>query len=117
MNRKNWCALLIAIAFALPAVAQDVAKVNPKSITVKLDNARVRVLEGTLRPGQKEAMHSHPSSIVYFLSDGTYRSHTPDGKVKETTVKAGDVVYRDPITHWAENVGKKPLHLLVIELK
>jgi quercetin dioxygenase-like cupin family protein len=112
------CGFLLAIVmFALTASAQDAAKVNPKTITVRLDNAKVRVLEAVLPPGAKEHMHSHPSSIVYVLSNGTFRSHTPDGKTTESTVKAGDVLYREPLTHWAENTGTTPLHMLVVELK
>jgi quercetin dioxygenase-like cupin family protein len=110
--------LLASIAlFALTASAQDAAKVNPKTIKVKLDNEKVRVFEATLHPGDKEQMHSHPSYIIYVLSGGTTRSHSPDGKVTERTYKAGDVIYRDPLTHWAENIGKTTIHLLVVELK
>jgi len=102
---------------ALAASAQDVAKVNPKTITVKLDNAKVRVLDAVLPPGAKENLHSHPASIVCVISGGTVRNHASDGKVTESTYKDGDVVYREPLTHWAENIGTKPIHLLVIELK
>jgi len=96
---------MLLAALSLPALAQDVAKVNPSSITVKLDNERVRVMEATLQPGQKEALHSHPASIVYVLSGGTTRGHSADGKTVETTYKSGDVIYREPLTHWAENIG------------
>lgn len=109
--------ILIALMFSLPLFAQDVAKANPGSIVVKLDNAKVRVLEATLKPGQKEALHSHPASIVYVMSNGTARNHGVDGKTKDVTYKAGDVLYRDPLTHWAENIGTTTIHLLLIELK
>lgn len=113
---RRLAAALIALA-AVAASAQDVAKVNPKTITVKVDNAKVRVLEAVLKPGEKEQMHSHPSSIVYVVTGGTFRSHTPDGKATETTVKDGDVLYREPLTHWAENIGTTTLHMMVVELK
>jgi quercetin dioxygenase-like cupin family protein len=111
--------LLIAsiVLLGLTASAQDAAKVNPKTIKVKLDNEKVRVFEATLHPGDKEQMHSHPSSIIYVLSGGVARSHSPDGTTKEATYKAGDVIYRDPLTHWAENIGKTTIHLIVVELK
>jgi hypothetical protein len=32
-------------------------------------------------------------------------------------VAPGDTFYRDPLTHWTENVGTTTLHLVVIELK
>jgi len=109
-------ALLILLCSS-SVLAQDVAKVNPKSITVKLDNARVRVMEAVLKPGQKEALHSHPASIVYVIAGGTSRNHTPDGKVSDVTLKAGQTVYREPLTHWAENIGKTTMRLIVVELK
>lgn len=117
-NKGRW--LLAAIAtgvFSLTALAQDVAKVNASSIVVKLDNAKVRVMEATLEPGQKEAMHSHPASIVYVMSGGTSRNHMADGKVVDVTMKAGDTFYREPLTHWAQNIGTTTLHLLIVELK
>jgi beta-alanine degradation protein BauB len=102
-------------ASVLPA--QDPVKVNAKYITVKLDNARVRVFETTVGPGEKEAMHSHPASVIYILEGGKMRNHAPDGTVTEAEVKAGDVFYRDPLTHWAENIGTTPIRLVLMELK
>ena len=54
-----------------------------------VDNENVRVMEATLRPGVKEQLHSHPASIVYVLTGGQVRSHTPDGKITEATYTAG----------------------------
>lgn len=119
MRRKRFpAALSIAVALvALTAPAQDVAKVNAKSVTVKLENADARLLDVVLKPGQKEALHSHPASIVYVLDGGTVRSHPSAGKVTEMTYAKGDVIDRGPLTHWAENIGKTTIHLLLIELK
>ena len=114
---ESLAATMLVACLSLPALAQDVAKVNPSSITVKLENERVRIMEAVLQPGQKEAQHSHPASIVYVLTGGTVRSHTPDGKTADATYKTGDVVYREPLTHWAENTGTTTIHLLIVELK
>ena len=29
----------------------------------------------------------------------------------------GEVLYREPLTHAAENIGDKPLHMILVELK
>ena len=116
MTMRTLAAAAIAL-LALTASAQDVAKVNPKTITVKLDNAKTRVMDAVLHPGDKEKMHSHPASIVYVLVGGRVRSHGADGKTTETTFKKGDVIYREPLTHWAENIGTTTIRLIVIELK
>ena len=96
---------------------QDAAKVNPKFITVKVDNPRVRVFESILKPGDKEAMHSHPASIVYVIEGGKFRNHAPDGTVNEVELRSGDVQYREALTHWNENIGNTTSRLIVVELK
>lgn len=96
---------------------QDPAKVNASTIVVKLDNPRVRVLDVTLKPGEKEKTHSHPAYVVYVIEGGKVRNHAADGTVAEAEFKPGDVVYRDPLTHWAENIGNTTLRLVLVELK
>jgi len=96
---------------------QDPLVVNSKSIVLKLENARVRVLEATLAPGVKEKMHSHPVYVVYVIAGGKVRNHGADGTVTEATFKTGDVIYREPLTHWAENIGDTTIRLELVELK
>lgn len=97
--------------------AQDVIATNPKTTKVTLDNEHVRVFEATLPPGWKENPHSHPTSIIYVMTGGTVRSHLPDGTAKESTFAAGQTVYREPLTHWSENIGPTTIRLLVVEMK
>jgi quercetin dioxygenase-like cupin family protein len=107
---------LLAVSRTL-ADAQDPAVVNSKTIHVKFENDRVRVLEALLPPGTKEQVHSHPAYVIYVLAGGRYRNYAADGKITEGTFQAGDVIYRDPLTHAAENIGDKPMHLILVELK
>ena len=97
--------------------AQDVLVVYSKTIVLKLENSRVRVLEATLKPGDKEKTHSHPAYVIYVIAGGKVRNHNADGTVTETEFKTGDVIYRDPLTHWAENIGKTTIRLELVELK
>jgi len=99
------------------AVAQDPAVVNAKTIKVKLENARVRVLEAALKPGEKEQMHSHPAYVVYVIAGGKFRNHSADGRVTDGEYHVGDTLYREPLTHWAENIGKTTIRLVLVELK
>jgi len=109
--------LLLMIVGPSLVTPQDPAVVNAKTIKVKLENDKVRVLEATLQPGEKEQMHSHPAYVIYVLEGGKARSHTPDGKTSDQEFKTGDVIYRDPLTHWAENIGTTTIHLILVELK
>src|SRR3954447_15300195 len=97
---------------------QDPLTVNSKTIALKLENARVRVLEATIKPGDKENTHSHPAYVIYVIAGGKFRNHAADGTVTDGEFKTGDVIYRDPISqHWAENIGDTTIRLELVELK
>jgi beta-alanine degradation protein BauB len=100
-----------------PAYAQDPVVVNSKTIRVRFENEHVRVLEAILPPGVREQVHSHPAYVIYVLEGGRYRNYAADGKITDGELKSGDVIYRDPLTHAAENIGDKPLHMILVELK
>jgi beta-alanine degradation protein BauB len=105
------------IVWTTSVSAQDPAVVNSKTIKVKFENERVRVLEAELPPGVKEQVHSHPAYVIYVLAGGTYRNYAADGKTTEGELKTGEVVYRDPLTHAAENIGNTTMHMILVELK
>ena len=119
---KRICILIFALVvtgFARgdATVSQDPLVVNSNTIVRKLENARVRVLEATLKPGDKEKLHSHPVYVVYVIEGGKFRNHATDGTVTDGEFKTGDVIYREPVTHWAENIGSTTIRLELIELK
>jgi len=113
--------VLLVVGFvrgdAIATRAQDPLVVNSKTIALKLENPRVRVLEATIKPGDKEKTHSHPAYVIYVIAGGKFRNHAADGTVTDGEFKTGDVIYRDPVTHWAENVGDTTIRLVLVELK
>lgn len=121
MQRIYLVLVLLAIGFVRSDVAvtraQDPLVVNSKTIALKLENSRVRVLEATLKPGDKEKTHSHPAYVIYVIAGGKVRTHGTDGSVADAEFKTGDVIYREPVTHWAENIGNTTIRLELVELK
>jgi quercetin dioxygenase-like cupin family protein len=102
---------------AIPALAQDPVKAAPNAFKEILNNSEVRVLEYSSKPGQKEAMHSHPAILLYVLQGGKLRSTTPDGTSKEIEYKTGDIQWREAVTHTGENIGTTEMKSLLIEVK
>jgi len=96
MKRWTVFAFLVALFLTLPGIAQDVLATNPSTVKLKLENEKVRVIEATLRPGHKEQPHSQPANVIYVISGGKFRSHGADGKVTESVLESGAVLYRDP---------------------
>jgi quercetin dioxygenase-like cupin family protein len=110
-------AALTFLVWTTSVSAQDPAVVNSKTIKVKFENDRVRVLEAELPPGVKEQVHSHPAYVIYVLAGSKYRNYAADGKTTENELKTGEVLYREPLTHAAENIGNTTMHLILVELK
>ena len=116
MKRANSLIVLVVGFLMLDsAFAQDA--LSDKSVHLRVENDRVRVLERTLQPGEREAVHSHPAYVIYVVKGGKMRIHRGDGKVFDTDAKAGDVLFRDPVTHWGENIGTTPVQVILVELK
>lgn len=112
------CILAFAFLFAaVPALAQDPVKVAPQAFKEKLNNDKVRVLEYSSKPGQKEAMHSHPAVLLYVIQGGKLKSTASDGTSKEIEYKTGDVQWREAVTHSGENVGTTEMKSLLVEVK
>ena len=123
MNRLKTMVMRLAasgtVLSAGTSVAQslDPAVVNAEMEHVRLENNHVRVIEGVLQPDDKEQMHSHPAFVVYMIAGGRIRNNFADGKVVEAELKTGDVLYREPQTHWVQNIGTTTIHFLLVELK
>jgi len=103
--------------WAASASAQDPAVVQSKTVKVKFENEKVRVLEAELPAGVKEQVHSHPAYVIYVLAGGKVRNYASDGNISEVELKTGDVLYREPLTHAAENIGTTTLHMILVEMK
>jgi quercetin dioxygenase-like cupin family protein len=109
-------AVMVA-ALAESAPMLDPVAISPQLYSVRFENDRVRVLEYRLKPGGREPMHSHPPGVVFALADAVVKTTLPDGTVVAYPSHAGDVLWRDAVTHSAENVGTTEAHYYAVELK
>jgi quercetin dioxygenase-like cupin family protein len=105
------------VLLGMPAGAQDAAKADAKHYKVEFENDQVRVLHIHYGPHEKGAMHSHPASVVVYLTDTQGRFTMPNGTTQDGSGKAGTVVWADPVTHQPENTSDKAFDVIQIELK
>jgi quercetin dioxygenase-like cupin family protein len=105
--------------------ALDAVVAAPQNHKVVLENEHVRVLEVTVRPGEKEPLHMHRlPSVMYVMAEDNIRDYDAEGKLLydsrrgKPPGKIPYTVWMEPqAPHWVENLSKKPLRLLRVELK
>jgi quercetin dioxygenase-like cupin family protein len=105
-------------ASAQPAQEIDAVVASPDRFAVLLDNAQVRVLEYTLRPGERDQWHTHPPKVSYVVGGGQLRIHLADGTSFLSDETQGTAVWMDALPrHYAENVGKTDVTIVLTEVK
>jgi quercetin dioxygenase-like cupin family protein len=112
--------LVLAVLFSISGIcrAQDVVTVAPEHNKILLENADVRVIENTLAPGEKDAMHTHPSGWYYVTRPGTMKVVFADGKVATWDAKEGEGGWlQTKAPHTAENVGTTTMIYVLVEVK
>ncbi len=96
---------------------EDPTKVDSKHYTVELENEQVRVLRVSYGPNEKSVMHSHPALVVVSLTDAHVRFGDPEGNTEEVRLNAGQTLFMPPTDHLPENLGDRPLEVVLVELK
>ena len=98
-------------------MAEDPIKVDPNHYKVEFENDQVRILRIRYGPREKSVMHEHPMSVGVYLTDLKGKFTFPDGKTEEISEKAGEARLYPAGEHLPENLGDKPLELILVELK
>ena len=111
------CLIAIVCLATVTVLAQDAAKVDAKHYKVVFEDAMVRVLRVHYGPHEKSPMHSHPNVAAVFLTDMQSKFTMPDGKTQMMSSKAGDAKAMAAVTHAPENMGDKPMDIVLVEFK
>jgi hypothetical protein len=114
---------LLAVAFL--ARAQNPYSTLPRNYTLEFENESVRISRVKYFPGDKLAVHSHPSipTVYVYLTDGgpiRFIHKTPPFTLERPAVKAGGVRCNRNAqveTHEVEYLGDSATEYLRIELK
>jgi quercetin dioxygenase-like cupin family protein len=105
--------------------ALDATVAAPQNHKVVLENERVRVLEVTVQPGEREPVHGHKwPSVMYVMAEDLIRDYDSEGKLlydsrtDKARMKTPYTIWMPPqAPHSVENLSKTPLRLLRVELK
>ena len=95
----------------------DPIQASPRHYKTLFENDRVRVLEMSLRAGEKDEQHSHPDETVYFVSGGKVKIHLPGGDAVEAELPDRHIMWHEAWTHTVENVGASDIKAIIVESK
>ena len=112
------CTLIGCVFLFQIGKTQDWVQAAPEDKKILVDNDHFRMVEITLQPGRKEALHSHPEYIEYFLESGKMIVTYPEKKPVTWNVEKGKAYSGKPEPpHTIENNEKQPIKLLLVEMK
>lgn len=92
---------------------------SPDIYKVIAENEQYRVIEVIWKPGQRDRVHSHPASAVYYPMDCALRGFDSSGTEMGSRMnQAGTATVQKPISaHSVENIGKDDCKLIMFEPK
>lgn len=96
----------------------DVLNASPDKYKLVLENEHVRVVQYTLKPGEKDNPHTHPPKTSYVISGGTFRVYPENEKPFDYVEVEGASEWSDRTSkHYVENVGSTTITILLTEIK
>jgi quercetin dioxygenase-like cupin family protein len=96
----------------------DFVASSPDKTKILLENEYVRVIEYSLKPGEKDNTHTHPPKTTYIISGGMLRVYPENEKPFDAEEIAGKAEWADKRgRHYVENIGKTTVTILVTEIK
>lgn len=108
---------VFGLAVAIPVMAQDPVKVDPKHYKVEFENATVRVLRIHYGPHEKSVWHWHPAGVAIAQTDAHIKFNLPGGKSMEQEMKAGQAVWSPGGKHLPENLSDSDMEVILVEQK
>ncbi len=104
--------------------ALDALQAAPEHHRLLFEDARVRVIDTRIAPGERTAVHTHRfPSILYIVSTGDFLRYDADGAVitdsRKMPAQAVPSAFRFPPMppHSVENIGSTLVHLVNVEFK
>ena len=103
---------------AIQTSGPDPVKVSPGVFKILAENESFRILEMTVKPGEKDEMHGHPAYGYYVLSDAGGTLYPEEGEPKVLKLKEGMANFQEPVEkHQLENTGDTDIRMIIFELK
>jgi quercetin dioxygenase-like cupin family protein len=96
----------------------DIIGTSPNQARILLENEHVRVVEYSVKPGEKDVWHTHPPRVSYIVSGGKVKVYSKTGEPTISEVKTGATTWAGHgALHEVENVGDTDIKIILTEVK
>jgi len=96
----------------------DIVQTSPNQARVLMENEYVRVVEYSVKPGEKDVWHTHPPRSSYVVSGGKVKVYSEKGEPKISEVKTGASSWAGQgAKHYVENIGDTDIKIILTEIK
>ena len=96
----------------------DFVSPSPDQAKILLENEYVRIIEYSLKPGEKDNPHTHPPKTSYVISGGMLRVYPENEEPFDAEEVTGATEWADKRgKHYVENIGKTTVTILLTEIK
>ena len=96
----------------------DGLKASPHNFKLLLENEYVRMLQYSLKPGEKDTPHTHPSKSSYVVSGGKIKVYLENGETLIFDEETGTADWSDYVSkHYVENIGSTTVKIVLTEIK
>ena len=104
--------------FGIDTTEIDFVESSPDQTKILLENEYVRIIEYSLKPGEKDNTHTHPPKTSYVISGGMLRIYPENEKPFDAEEVIGAAEWADKVgKHYVENIGKTTVTILLTEIK
>ena len=98
-------------------VVRDVMHVGFKHATVDVENDRTRVLRFQLTAGEAVPTHDDRAGVLVCLTECRLSFTSPDGKVEDLVLKAGETRWLAAARRITRNTGAAAIEMVYVENK
>lgn len=96
----------------------DPVKILPDKFKILLENEHVRVVQYSLKPGEKDDWHTHPAKSSYVVAGGKLKVHLESGEIILADEKTGTASWMNYVgKHYVENIGNTTVTIVFTEIK
>ena len=99
------------------AVIEDALQAAPNNYKLLFENDRVRMLDLSIDPGDRVAMHHLKDHLMYVVTDCSAEFTSSEGESQQCGLSRGQAQWYSSKSQEIANKGNLPMQVIIVEFK